>query len=346
MSISQKILEIDIEAFRKEKIQELKERHQALYRNSIIVPFSGGIDSSTSLILAIEVFGSNKVAAWYCPDNRYTDKKTTPKVKKIIEYIGVELILEDRLRSVLRAAEVPHFHNFKTKHERDKWKSEITMFYLDGDKRYEAPMNMHTAAILSCENEAVAEAYAGIVAQHDARVLLARKESNKRNATLVCCANGTEEKIGWYTKDGIDNSGDVWTIRELYKTQVQALAKHIKVPEFILYEKSSSDMGIGDDEKILQHDYLDMDLILEYHLNRGMTPKEIAQKHGMEPWDIGTQTLDSIWRVVDVILKNRASEHMRNPKSFDTERWKDSEYRNCVDINQPYQYKFSSKSLK
>ena len=98
-------------------------------------------------------------------------------------------------------------------------------------------------------------------------------------------------------------------------------------------------MGIGDDKKILHHDYEDMDAILVGYIDLGMTPKQIAKEHDMQLWDIGTKRLDPIWRVVDVILKYRASEHMSNPKEFDAGPWQDINYRNCVDINQPYKTK-------
>ena len=87
-------------------------------------------------------------------------------------------------------------------------------------------------------------------------------------------------------------------------------------------------MGIGTDEDMGLPDYLTMDLVLKGYLELGMTPKQISHDANIP-----------IWEVVDVILKCRRSEHMRN-RAFtirDTEylNSRTPNYFNCVDVNQP-----------
>ncbi|MGI0048577.1 MAG: NAD+ synthase [Nitrososphaera sp.] len=93
---------------------------------------------------------------------------------------------------------------------------------------------------------------------------------------------GTSDKselyIGYFTKYG-DGAADILPIADLYKTQVRALAKHLKIPQAIVEKKSSPrlwDNHLAEEE--IGMDYETIDPILHLIIDRKMKPKAVAKK--------------------------------------------------------------------
>ena len=250
MLLEKSALDLDLESEKRRRADLIRKVNDALQRDGILIPLSGGVDSTLSLYLSIEAVGTNKVTGWFAPYRRITKAETNQYINDITDDTGINIIVDNVLIDILRAARTPGFHEYAIKAARRKWESEKKMFYKDGDETFEAPMNAHTGVILGCGKTLVDRAYSSIVAQHYFREAMAKTTAVRHNLTLVCCANLTECLVGWYTKGGLDDTEEVKPIADLYKTQVRALAKHIPIVESVQNRQPSSDMGIGTDEDI------------------------------------------------------------------------------------------------
>lgn len=100
----------------------------------------------------------------------------------------------------------------------------------------------------------------------------------KREKALVC---GTENKseylLGYFTRFG-DEASDLEPIRNLYKTQVIALAKYLGVPQKIIVKPPSAGLWKGQtDEEELGFSYKIADKILYFHFDKNYPWPEIEK---------------------------------------------------------------------
>lgn len=93
---------------------------------------------------------------------------------------------------------------------------------------------------------------------------------------------GTSDKselcLGYFTKFG-DGAADLLPIAGLYKTEVRALAKSLKIPKAIIEKKSSPrlwDNHLAEEE--IGMDYETMDPILRLLVDKKLKPKAAAKK--------------------------------------------------------------------
>jgi NAD+ synthase len=96
---------------------------------------------------------------------------------------------------------------------------------------------------------------------------------------------GTSDKselyLGYFTKFG-DGAADLLPIAGLYKTQVRALAKLLKIPDSITEKKSSPrlwDNHLAEEE--IGMDYETIDPILQLLVDKKLKPKAAAKKLGI-----------------------------------------------------------------
>lgn len=93
---------------------------------------------------------------------------------------------------------------------------------------------------------------------------------------------GTSDKselcLGYFTKFG-DGAADLLPIAGLYKTEVRALARHLKIPEAIAEKKSSPRLWANHlAEEELGMDYETIDPILRLLVEEKMKPKAVAKR--------------------------------------------------------------------
>lgn len=109
------------------------------------------------------------------------------------------------------------------------------------------------------------------------------------NSYLVA---GTSDKselyLGYFTKFG-DGAADIMPIADLYKTQVRALGKFLKIPEAIIEKKSSPrlwDNHLAEEE--IGMEYETIDPILHLLVDKKMKPKAAAKKLGVSEKQVNT----------------------------------------------------------
>ena len=88
--------------------------------------------------------------------------------------------------------------------------------------------------------------------------------ANKKNMLVVGTGNRSEHMVGYFTKYG-DGGTDFEPISHLYKTEVWAMAKYLKLPKKIINKTPSAELWDGQtDEKELGITYKELDRILDY----------------------------------------------------------------------------------
>lgn len=105
--------------------------------------------------------------------------------------------------------------------------------------------------------------------------------ANRLNLLVCGSSDKSEAMMGYFTKWG-DIGADISPIMDLFKTQVQKLARHIDVPREILTKPASPALWPGQlAEEELGIKYETLDLIL-YGLEHFMHPDEIAKQLGLK----------------------------------------------------------------
>jgi len=128
--------------------------------------------------------------------------------------------------------------------------------------------------------------------------------ADRLNYAVIGTPNRLEYDQGFFVKNG-DGSADVKPIAHLYKTQVYALARHMKLPPEICAAVPTTDtysLAQGQDEFYFALPYAQMDLAL-YALNNGYSAGELAPAIGVTP-----QQAANVFR--DIAAKRKATRYM------------------------------------
>jgi NAD+ synthase len=131
-----------------------------------------------------------------------------------------------------------------------------------------------------------AKAYLEIVActnfKQRIRKMLEYYDADRLNYAVIGTPNRLEYDQGFFVKLG-DGAADIKPIAHLYKTQVYALARYLKVPEEIVNRAPTTDtysLPQGQDEFFFSLPYDKMDLCL-YGKNHGVDPKTVGDAIGL-----------------------------------------------------------------
>jgi NAD+ synthase len=155
--------------------------------------------------------------------------------------------------------------------------------------------NVHTVDITSMANTAIEtldpamdeRRRGNIMARM--RMIVLYNIAKGRRALVLGTENKTEHILGYYTKFG-DEASDIEPLRNLYKTQVYALARALGVPNKILTKAPTAGLWEGQtDEGELGFTYKEADTILALHVDQHKSRKEI------EKMGYTKKLLDRVW---------------------------------------------------
>jgi len=111
------------------------------------------------------------------------------------------------------------------------------------------------------------------------RMLILYNYANLNNALVIGTSNKTELRLGYFTKYG-DGACDIEVIGDLYKTEVIALARYLKLPESIITKTPSAGLFKGQtDEKEIGLKYKDIDAMLKGKKKLNKKIKDLIQKN-------------------------------------------------------------------
>ena len=282
--LSASVLDFDKDAEVEKITERLREIvGKELHRRGLVIAISGGIDSSVSAALAVKALGPKKVFGLLLPE-RDSSSKSSARGRLLAEHLGIEYELHD-IAATLDAIGCYRWRDQAIKKTFPEyaagWKNKIV---IAGGS--EGRMNFFKLVVQSPdgatqEKRLALSEYLQIVAATNYKQRIRKTieyfHADRLHYAVVGTPNRLEYDQGFFVKNG-DGSADVKPIAHLYKTQVYALARHLKLPEEICSAIPTTDtysMPQGQDEFYFALPYDKMDVAL-WALNHKRPAKDLA----------------------------------------------------------------------
>ncbi|MFC4313316.1 NAD(+) synthase [Steroidobacter flavus] len=279
-------------------------------RRGFICAMSGGIDSSVSSALCVKALGKDKVYGLMLPE-KDSSGFSTARGRQLAEHLGIKYEVFD----IAPALEGIGCYKWRDDAIRkvfpeygEGWKNKIVISGgLEGQINHFQLVVQTPSGEMKQERLGLKE-YLQIVAatNHKQRIRKTVEyfHADRLNYAVIGTPNRLEYDQGFFVKNG-DGSADVKPIAHLYKSQVYALARHMKLPPEICNATPTTDtysLAQGQDEFYFALPYAQMDLAL-YALNNGYSAEELAPAIGITP-----QQAANVFR--DIEAKRRATRYM------------------------------------
>ena len=241
-----------------------------LRRRGVVIAMSGGIDSSVCAALAARAFGASKVCGLMLPEHE-SSHSSLERATSLAKHLGVAHIVEDitpaltalgcyRSRDEAIRAVFPDYGT--------GWKNKIIIAGgKDGSYNYfklvvQAPEGkLHEARLPLREYQQIV---AATNYKQRVRKIVEYFHADRLNYAVIGTPNRLEYDQGFFVKNG-DGAADVKPIAHLYKTQVYAMARHLRLPNEICSALPTTDtysLPQGQDEFYFALPYEKMDIAL------------------------------------------------------------------------------------
>lgn len=274
---------------------------KVMHKRGLVIAISGGIDSSVCAALAVRALGPKKVFGLMLPEK---DSSSTSLVrgKQLAEHLGIPHAVENigatleaigcyRWRDEAIRAVFPAYG--------EGWKNKIAIAGgIQGQFNYFNLLVQSPNGEISEKRLPVKE-YLQIVAATNYKQRIRKTieyfHADRLNYAVIGTPNRLEYDQGFFVKNG-DGSADIKPIAHLYKTQVYALARHLKLPESICTATPTTDtysMQQGQDEFYFALPYDKMDIALWAH-NHAVPAGELATFLGIS----GSQA-DNVYKDIE-----------------------------------------------
>jgi NAD+ synthase len=254
----------------------LQEKLAALKRDGILVGLSGGLDSSVVATLAVRSVGRDKVTLINLPER---DSKPIHQqhAALVADWLGVELQVRD-LTPILDAVGSYGL---------------LPLKYLPGRKARGWLVRVGEALVLGrrspdvlaarlhpTPHSLVAKGNAYAIIKHRMRMVLLYYHAEIANLMVVGAANRTEWLTGTFSQWGCDQCADVMPVMHLYRSQIEALADFLSLPEAVRSKPADPDVMPGvDDKGALLGSFEQADAIL-WGLENGVERQELEAHFG------------------------------------------------------------------
>jgi len=278
-------------------------------KNGALLGISGGLDSAVAAALACRALGADQVLGLILPE-RDSHPRSRCDARLVAKHLGIRC-QEQRLTAALRHLGVYQLApprlpvlgsldwlvplipaRIKEDYVREQFAAYAQqgspfVAHLQGAR--DPALNAHLAFI-----------HAKVRLRAVALYLLAERE----NRLLVGTANRSEWLTGLFVPQGY-GAADAMPLLDLYKTQVQALGRHLGLPAEVLDKAPSPDLAPGlSDELALGLPYRTLDLIL-HGLDMGWDEAAILASAGA--------TAEQLARTREMV---RSSEWMRRTPPY------------------------------
>ena len=262
-------------------------RHK-LNRRGLVIAISGGVDSAVCAALCVEALGKNKVFGLLMPETDSSSASVTLG-KKLADQLGIKYLIED-IAPTLDAIGCYKWRDDAIRSifpdYNDQWKSKITISGGQVGKKNHFMVVVQTPEGEIKKERMALKAYLQIIAATNYKQRIRKTveffHADRLNYAVTGTPNRLEYDQGFFVKNG-DGSADIKPIAHLYKTQVYALAKYLKLPAEICAAEPTTDtysMPQGQDEFYFALSYDKMDLAM-WSLNHNIPASELAELLGV-----------------------------------------------------------------
>ncbi len=241
-----------------------------LHRRGLIVAVSGGIDSSVCLELAVRTLGADRVFGLLLPE---TDSSSSSMELglQMVKHVGVSYEVRDI---------APTLETIGCYEQRDAAICEVFPEY-DGSWKNKIVISGGTAGTINhfhlvvetpegdlLKERLALKQYLQIVAATNFKQRIRKNleyyHADRLNYAVIGTPNRLEYDQGFFVKNG-DGAADIKPIAHLYKTQVYAMARHLRLPNNICSTTPTTDtysLDQGQDEFYFALPYQQMDAAL------------------------------------------------------------------------------------
>jgi NAD+ synthase len=287
---SSKVLDIDpAEEVEKISINIRKILSKRLNRRGIVVGLSGGIDSSTTVALAVKAIGKDRVLTLLMPEKHSADE-TLDLSSHVADHFGATKIYEN-ISSILESVDFYRKYDDAIRQVlpdyQEGWKSKIVIsniFESTGFNLFSVVAQNSSGDLI--KKRLALKSYLEVVAatnfKQRIRKMLEYYHADRLNYAVAGTPNRLEYDQGFFVKLG-DGAADLKPIAHLYKTQVYQLAEYLGVPEEVRKRPPTTDtysLSQGQDEFYFSLPYDKMDLCL-YAKNNDVPLDRVASVIGI-----------------------------------------------------------------
>jgi NAD+ synthase len=271
MILNNEILKLD-EATEVTRIATLMRQtlSQEIHRRGFVIAISGGVDSAVCAALCVRAVGAKKIFGLLLPE-RDSSSQSVTRGKLVAEQLGIEYDVFD-IAPVLDAYGCYRWRDDAIRTlfpDYDaRWKNKLALSGgLEGNYNFFKIVVQDPAGQLHEARLGLKE-YLQIVAatnfKQRTRKTMEYFHADRLNYAVIGTPNRLEYDQGFFVKNG-DGSADVKPIAHLYKTQVYALAKFLKLPDEVATAAPTTDtysLAQGQDEFYFGLPYQQMDVAL------------------------------------------------------------------------------------
>lgn len=254
MRLDSSVFAIDAAAWTERLVAFIRQRHGELRRSGIVVPLSGGLDSSTVLHLCARAIEPERITALLMPETS-GEWEAQHVAERVARAAGAAIAIRE-IGPTLAALGIES----QPSHARPAPPDPEVLALLRRTNRKRYLQLLERSAAPAHRSEV-----ARINARHRVRSVMAMLVAEERNDLLVGAAHLSEAMLGLFVRYGVDDNADVMPLENLYRTQILQLAAHLGVPEAILRRSPNPEIIPGIEDKyldILGIDSARVDLIL------------------------------------------------------------------------------------
>src|SRR5665648_73130 len=215
MTLTPAVFDLDVDAVVPAIERFVRDAMGDLARQGIVVPLSGGLDSSTVLALCARAVGPDRVTALLLPD-----RKGAPDALRfgrlVADRLGVRTAEVDTTR-VNRAAGVYRFLGYRLPR---LLVARIARSRLSG--RDESPF---VAGLRGTEDPLTRQALAAVNARQRLRMVVTYRYAEQRRLLVVGSAHKSEDLLGLFVQFGADDVADVMPLKGLYRSHILRIAR-------------------------------------------------------------------------------------------------------------------------
>lgn len=286
--------------------------YTTLKRKGAVVALSGGVDSSVTAALCVKALGEARVFGLLLPE--YDSSSESKELGQLLaEHLGIEYRI-DEIGPTLEAIGCYRWRDEAIRSVFPEygagWKNKIIISQnlLESDRFNFFKLVVQAPDGNQQEKRLPLKAYLQIVAATNFKQRIRKTmeyfDADRLNYAVTGTPNLLEYDQGFFVKNG-DGAADVKPIAHLYKTQVYALARQLRLPEEICSTTPTTDtysLPQGQDEFYFVLPYDKMDLAL-YAFNHNISAEEAAPVLKLTP--------EQLTRVyTDIQSKRRTTQYL------------------------------------